>query len=80
MEKKPGSNREIIDKYLEKEPIEYEEKQVKIGYDGKQFIIRIPTIISTISNLDQNKAKAIFKAYHKTKEIKIQIIKEPKNA
>ncbi len=68
-------HREIIDKHLEKE-LDKTEK-AKIGWDGKQFIIRIPTLTAELIKLSKEETQWIeFKTIFDTKKLEMKLIRK----
>jgi len=49
-------------------------KTAKVSWDGKQFIIRIPSIVSQMTNINQ-KDKVEFKVDFKTKEVQLKLVR-----
>ncbi len=65
--------REIIDKTLEEE--NETEAKARVSWNGKQYIVRFPSIISNMINLD-TKHSVEFKVDYETKNLKMKLVKE----
>ena len=69
-------HREIIDKHLEKE-LENKIEKAKIGWDGKQFIIRVPTMTAELIKLNKEKPQWIeFKTNLDTRKMEMKLISD----
>lgn len=64
--------RETINKEIDKE--KEETKKARIGWDGKQYIVRFPSVISGMTAISTDD-EIEFEVDYDTKELKLKLVK-----